>query len=78
MKNRIKRDYSWLCNWISTCLSNIHYSCGLVWFGSVAEMQTKPNCAVQCKSHLNSSEPSAIFCGFGGLVCGFSIGLVRF
>jgi len=40
-KNRIERDYS----------------CGLAWFGSVAEMQTanqtKPNRAVQCKSHPN-------------------------
>ena len=24
----------------STCLSNINYSCGLVWFGSVPKMQT--------------------------------------
>jgi len=39
-----------------------------VWFGSVVEMQTanqtKPNRAVQCKSHPNSSEPSAVFCDF--------------
>jgi len=40
-----------------------------VWFGLVrflrCKPQTKLNCAVQCKSHLNSSKPSAVFCGFG-------------
>ena len=70
-----------LCYWASTCLSNIHYSCGLVWFGLArllrCKPQIEPNRAVQCKSHPNSSEPSAVFCGFG-LVCGFFIGLVRF
>jgi len=53
-----------LCNWASTCLSNIHYSCGLVWLLR-SKPQTEPNCAVQCKSHPNSSEPCAVFCGFG-------------
>ena len=37
---------------------------GLVWFLRY-KPQTKSNRAVQCKSHPNSSEPSAVFCGFG-------------
>jgi len=56
-----------LCNWASTCLSNIIILA--VWFGFVrllrCKPQAEPNHAVQCKSHPNSSEPSAIFCGFG-------------
>jgi len=47
----------------STCLSNIHYSCGLVWFGSVPKMQTanqtEPRGLVQ-----KSSEFIRTKCGF--------------
>jgi len=50
-----------LCNWASTSLSNIVILA--VWFGLVAEMQTanqtEPRGLVQ-----NSSEASAVFCGF--------------
>jgi len=41
----------------------------LVWFGSVGKMktanQTKPNHAVEQENDLITSEPNAVFCGFG-------------
>jgi len=67
--------------WASTILSLITLSILAVWFGLVqllrCKPQTEPNRAVQCKSHPNSSEPSAVSVWIG-LICGFSIGLVRF
>ena len=62
-----------LCNWASTYLSNIHYSCGLVWFGSVAEMQTA-NRTEPCGSVQKSSEFIRTKCGF----LRFRFGLVWF
>jgi len=76
-KNRIKRDYSWA----GTSLSNIDYSCGLVWFGLVVEMQIANQTKLR-GSMQKSSEFIRTKCDFLrfwiGLICGFSIGLVQF
>jgi len=64
-KNRIKRDYSWA----DTSLSNIDYSCGLVWFGSVVEMQTanqtKPRGSMQKSSEFIRTKCGSLQFRFG-------------
>jgi len=61
----------------STCLSNIHYSCGLVWFGSVPKMQTANRTEPREFEKENQVRFFAVLVWIA-LVCGFSIELIRY
>jgi len=48
-----------LCNWASTCLSNIHYSCGLVWF-DCWDANCKPNRTAQFNTKVIRIHPNQL------------------